>query len=326
MSSLYNFAKVKVLVVGDVMLDKYLWGNVTRISPEAPVPVVNLKETTFRVGGAANVAANIVGLGATVYLVGLTGCDAEGEIFRKTLKSAGVSAEYLYGSEQRVTTTKTRIIAHNQQIVRLDQESTQSLSAEDDKEIWEIINKVVTQADIIVISDYAKGLLSPMLLKRLIRFANENRKLIVIDPKGRDYSKYRNATIITPNKFEMADACGCKADDLTQITEAGRKMLETLNLRALIVTRGEEGVLLIEKEQKPFRQEAVARTVFDVTGAGDTFISALAIVLGAGGDLVEAVEVANLGAGLAVEQLGTTIIDFAALTQVLEERVGNDGS
>jgi D-beta-D-heptose 7-phosphate kinase/D-beta-D-heptose 1-phosphate adenosyltransferase len=319
MPNLDNFEKVSVLVVGDVMIDKYLWGDVTRISPEAPVPVVNLRETTFRAGGAANVAANIVGLGASAFLVGITGNDAEGQIFAEVLEKAGVSAAHIFKSNERVTTTKTRIMAHNQQIARLDQESSQKLSHEEEENLWEKIQSAAQNVNVFVISDYAKGVLSEKLLKRLIILGNILEKLVVVDPKGRDYSKYKNATMITPNKFEIAEACGCRADDFEEITRAAQSLIEELKLKSLIVTRGEEGVTLFEKGGKFLTKAAVGRTVFDVTGAGDTFIATLAVALGAGNDAAQATEFANAGAGLAVEELGTTVINLKALKTVFKE-------
>ncbi|MGI8467818.1 MAG: D-glycero-beta-D-manno-heptose-7-phosphate kinase [Pyrinomonadaceae bacterium] len=318
MYNLDNFSKVRVLVIGDVMIDKYLWGDVTRISPEAPVPVVRLKETSFIAGGAANVAANVAGLGATARLIGVVGDDVEGEIFTGILEKSGVSARHVVKSATRQTTVKTRIIAHNQQIARLDQETVEELNGQEEHFVRENFRAAAAEADILVVSDYGKGVLNQSLLASLITYAKEKGKTILIDPKGLDYSKYRGATIITPNKFEMAEVCGCGTTNTAEISRSGRKMLEDLELKAVIVTRGEEGITLIEKGRKPLTLKAVSRKVYDVTGAGDTFISALAVAVGAGENFRAASEIANAAAGLAVEDVGTTVIRINKLSRRLE--------
>ncbi|MGI9035231.1 MAG: bifunctional heptose 7-phosphate kinase/heptose 1-phosphate adenyltransferase, partial [Pyrinomonadaceae bacterium] len=237
MSKLDNFSKVKVLVIGDVMLDKYLWGEVTRISPEAPVPVVRLKETGFIAGGAANVAANIAGLGAIARIIGIVGRDAEGEMIKETLEKSGVSSADIVTSETRRTTVKTRIIAHQQQIARLDEETCVELNAEEESAVWEVFVEAAAETHIFIVSDYQKGVLSQSLLSRLIKYAKSAGKKIFIDPKGRDYTKYRGATLITPNKFELAEVCGCRADEAANLNGAGEKLLSELGLEAIVITR-----------------------------------------------------------------------------------------
>lgn len=319
MYNLDKFSKVKVLVIGDVMIDKYLWGDVSRISPEAPVPVVKLKKTSFIVGGAANVAANITGLGATAYLIGVVGDDAEGQIFTEILEKNNASSEYIVKSQNRPTTVKSRIIAHNQQIARLDQETSEPLTEEEEEEVWNNFQKLAATVDVIIISDYAKGVLSLPLLSRLIKSGVDHKKPLLVDPKGRDYSKYKNATLITPNKFEVAEVYGCGADDIQEVIAGGQQLLTDLNLTAIIITRGEDGMTLIEKDCLPQTFDAVSRKVYDVTGAGDTFISALAVAVGADNDLVTASRIANTAAGLAVEIVGTTSIKFSDLQRSLRE-------
>lgn len=326
MNKLENFAKVKVLVVGDVMVDKYLRGDVTRISPEAPVPVVRLKETDYRAGGAGNVAANIAGLGATAHLIGLVGDDFEGRVLRDVLEKAGVSSKHIVKSKTQnlQTTVKTRIIAHNQQIARLDTETIEELEASDEKGIWENFQEVISDCNLIVLSDYAKGVLSQSLLSRLIEYGRVNKKPVVVDPKGKDYTKYQNASIITPNKFEIAEACNCRSDQTDELAAAGQKLISDLNLAAVLITRGEEGIMLIENNREPLILGAVGRRVYDVTGAGDTFISTLAVALGAEESLSRAAFIANTAAGLAVEEVGTTIIKLKDLQSVIEEDFNNN--
>jgi rfaE bifunctional protein kinase chain/domain len=273
------FSKVKILVVGDVMLDKYLCGEVDRISPEAPVPVVRLTDTNLVAGGAANVAANIAGLGATAFLVGITGSDDEGDLFPKVLDNSGISGKYLVKSDERPTTVKTRIIAHNQQIARIDQESINILSEVEEENVWLKIDKLLKSVDVVLLSDYNKGILTENLTSRLIRKANELGKPVLVDPKGKSYSKYMNATIITPNKSEVAEVCELEGDIEKQLDEAGQNLLTSLKLNALLITRGENGMTLMQRDGETVDFKTVAREVFDVTGAGDTVIAALAVAL-----------------------------------------------
>src|SRR6187551_2521521 len=202
-----RLAKVNVLVVGDIMLDRYWWGSVKRISPEAPVPIVNLHSSTFAPGGAANVAANIAGLGATAHLVGTIGEDHEAETLARLLGELGVSPAHIVRTEARPTIVKTRIIAHNQQVVRVDQETTHEMSAHDDGLVWAEITALLPSVDIVVISDYAKGLLSDDLISRLIEAAAAQKIIVLVDPKGKDYGRYRGAALLTPNRREAAEAC-----------------------------------------------------------------------------------------------------------------------
>ena len=303
-----NASKLKVLVIGDVMLDRFWWGSVSRISPEAPVPVVSLEKTSIAAGGAANVAANIAGFGAEPYLIGVIGNDEAGQTFPEVLSNANVSRFKLYTIKNRKTTIKTRIIAHNQQVARIDQETITNLQVKEVKRIFENTQKEIENADIIVISDYAKGFLSEELLMRLISLASEKNKMILIDPKGKDYSKYQGATILTPNQRETADACGLDVNNQNLAEEAKKIILEKLSLEALLITQGEQGMTLLQKGKEKCHLHAATRKVYDVTGAGDTVIAAMAVALASGLNFLEAAEIANLAAGLVVEQVGTTAI------------------
>jgi rfaE bifunctional protein kinase chain/domain len=303
-----NFSKIKVLVVGDVMLDRYWWGNVSRISPEAPVPVVSLEKTSLAAGGAANVAANVAGLGAEPFLIGITGEDEEAKIFPKVLQKANISNYELFPIKNRQTTTKTRIIAHNQQVARIDRETTTYLSFGEVEKFFGKIKTAIKKTDAIVISDYAKGFLTGDLLMRLITTGNENNKMILIDPKGKDYSKYKGATILTPNQRETAEALGLDYDNQSLAEEAGKHILEKLMLQAMLITQGEHGMTLLQKGGEKYHLKAAARKVYDVTGAGDTVIAATAVALASGLSFLEAAEIANKAAGLVVEEVGTTAI------------------
>lgn len=312
-----NFSKVKVLIVGDIMLDRYWWGSVSRISPEAPVPVVTLDKTSLLPGGAANVAANVAGLGAKPYLVGVIGDDAEAKWFSKILIEANISGSFLVSLKDRQTTVKTRIVAHNQHVVRIDQENTQILSKEDEQVVLKQIETIIDEVDIVIISDYAKGLITDNLAKRLITKTISRKKKILVDPKGKNYFKYKGATLLTPNQKEAAQATVLDEYEKESIEKSGKILLEKLSLEALLITRGEKGMTLFEKKREIAHLGALARKVYDVTGAGDTVIAVLAVMLASGANFREAAKIANISAGLVVEQIGTTAITLKILQEAL---------
>jgi len=313
MKQLENFSKVKVLVVGDIMLDRYWWGSVSRISPEAPVPVVHLQKTSLAAGGAANVAANIAGLTAEPFLVGMIGDDNESRLLPSLLNDSKISADYLIKLPKRQTIVKTRVVAHSQQVVRIDQESKLNLTDSEEQLIWNRIKDLVEVVDLVVVSDYNKGFLTEKLLKRLITTSLGNNKYILVDPKGKNFNKYYQATILTPNLREIAEASGIDEFEPDILEQAGKQLLLNLNLKALLVTQGEEGMTLLEKDKKSIHLSARARKVYDVTGAGDTVIATLAVAAGAGLSLAESSNAANVAAGIVVEQVGTSIISFDEL-------------
>lgn len=308
MNVLDKFSNVKVLVVGDIMLDRYWWGNVKRISPEAPVPVVDLQKSTFSPGGAANVAANIAGLGATAHLVGVIGTDHDGDTLVDLLDKSNVSGNSIVRVAGRPTSVKTRVIAHNQQVVRVDHETTVEFSDEDYESIWKSIADGLQNADAVVISDYAKGLLSPSLLWKLIDTARSHGKIVLVDPKGKNYSRYSGASLITPNRREAAEACNLNEDLPDLVSIAGEQLLNDLDLAMVLITQGEDGMTLFQRNKDPLHLSTAAKEIYDVTGAGDTVIACLGAALGAGLDFAEAARIANVAAGLVVEQVGTTAI------------------
>ena len=315
-----KFSKVRVLIVGDVMLDRYWWGSVTRISPEAPVPVVRLERMTATAGGAANVAANVVGLGAEALMVGLIGQDSEGVLLSEILESGGISPRFLVSTETRQTSVKTRIIAHSQQVVRVDNEHVAPISEAEAERVFEGIEKILDQADIVIVSDYAKGLLIENLLSRLITKSRTKEKKILVDPKGKDYSKYKGATLLTPNQKEATDASGLEDFDENLVEKAGKILLENISTDSVLITQGEKGMTLFLNDGTIHRFEALARNVYDVTGAGDTVIATLAVAIGAGLDFFDAARIANIAAGLVVEQIGTTAITIEMLETALGEK------
>ena len=286
-----RFSAVKVLVVGDVMLDRYCWGDINRISPEAPVPVVALGKTSLTAGGAANVAANIAGLGAKPYLVGVTGKDADAALLPDVLRQSSVNKFSLTAFGDRRTTVKTRIVANNQHVVRIDDETTTPLNKREASSLFATIDKQIDGHDVILISDYAKGMLTVELLSRIIRKAKRKKKIVVVDPKGKDFSKYRGATVITPNEREAAEACHVEVNRQDLIDRAAKSLLDDLALEGLLITQGAKGMTLLQKGHNIVHLKASARKVFDVTGAGDTVIASLAVALGSGLDIVESREI-----------------------------------
>jgi D-beta-D-heptose 7-phosphate kinase/D-beta-D-heptose 1-phosphate adenosyltransferase len=319
MRILEDFSKTKVLVVGDVMLDRYWWGDVGRISPEAPVPVVRLANTTLAAGGAANVAVNVAGLGAKPLLFGIVGKDKEADMVREVLKEAGVTPEYLVEINDRPTTVKTRVIAHSQQVARIDHEIDSDLDEASESLLTEKLVTLVEMADAIIVSDYAKGLLTDKLLTTLIAMAAGHEKNILVDPKGKSYAKYRGATMITPNRREAGEACNFYENSENMVDRAGTKLLEDLDVSAVLITQGEAGMTLFRRENAPMHFTTSARNVYDVTGAGDTVIATLATSLGAGADLETATRLANVAAGLVVEKVGTSSVSLQELIRAMDE-------
>lgn len=319
MKNLKNFSKVKVLIVGDVMLDRYCWGSVSRISPEAPVPVVDLTKTSVVAGGAANVAANVAGLGAQPFLVGVVGDDEEAKLFPKVLSSSKVSSKYLIKIPGRKTTVKTRIVAHQQQVARIDWETKEFLTTAEEDKVWQKLAATIKSVDVVIISDYLKGVLTESLLSRLITNCNENKKMVLVDPKGKNFSKYKNATLLTPNRLEVSEACKLENQNQSLLEETGKKLISELSLEAILITQGEDGMTLIEKNENSRHIKASARDVYDVTGAGDTVIACLAAALGCGYNFIEAAKLANLAAGSVIEHIGTTPIDVKMLQNAYKE-------
>ncbi len=316
LSKIQDFKNRKIMVFGDVMLDEYLIGDVERISPEAPVPVVKLKEINFVPGGAGNVATNIKSLGGEVCLIGLIG-DDEGSInFTNSLNQLGVSSDLIVTSRDRPTIKKTRIIAHQQQICRYDRELTNNLTQNEFDLLWEKITKVIDEVDLIVISDYAKGVVSDEICARLITKAKKHGLRIIVDPKGKNYRKYFGATVLTPNEKEFRDAFSFHQDRGVEIIEK-KDLLRFLNIKGMLITRGEKGMLLVTSEYE-YQLDTQARNVYDVTGAGDTVISTLGLSIASQFSYKEATGIANVAAGLVVEKSGTSRVDLKALINKLE--------
>lgn len=300
-----GFSAGGALVIGDLMLDRYLWGKVERISPEAPVPVVLIDQETETAGGAANVAANLVGLGIETRLVGCIGTDENGARLKRTIHALGIDTVGLLHTEHHPTITKTRILGGHQQMVRLDREKREPYTDQDMSALTRLVQQLLADHPaIVLLSDYAKGVLTPELCQTIITEARRMGIPVLVDPKGRDYSKYRGATALTPNKRETAEACHVDIHDTEALLDTAAHLRKNLQLDFLAVTRGDEGISLIE-EDHTLHIPATARQVFDVSGAGDTVIATLAAGLIAGLDRQSALHLANLAAGVVVGKVGT---------------------
>jgi rfaE bifunctional protein kinase chain/domain len=297
-----------VLVVGDVMLDRYWYGDVSRISPEAPVPVVlvNEKKEDLRLGGAANVAHNCAALGARTTLLSVVGADPSGKALEKLLRRQGVAAK-LHRDRSIRTTEKLRIIGRQQQLLRLDFERSPSREVLASK--LEDYKRALAGCDVVVLSDYGKGGMAH--IAQMVELARKARKRVLVDPKGDDYGRYRGASVITPNRQEFREVAGAWSDE-KDLARRAERLRRELKLEALLITRGEEGMTLFLRGRK-IHIKTEAREVFDVTGAGDTVIAALAVMLGAGAGLEAAVRTANRAAGIVVGKLGTAVATYEEL-------------
>jgi len=300
-------SKPKILVIGDLMIDHYLFGESKRVSPEAPVLVVDVKKEEFLLGGAGNVLNNLKAFGVDVSILSVVGDDENGRGLENRLKQKDIDILALIKEKGRKTSKKSRVIASHQQIVRFDKESKEDISKSSEDEILEILKKNIDRFDLLLLSDYAKGVLSSFLTKKIISMA---KIPIFVDPKGKDYSKYKNADLITPNKKEASVASGIEIKDDKSLKEAGFRLKKELNLKSVIITLSEEGMAIFEDDM--VKIPTVAKEVFDVTGAGDTVLAALGFAVASGKSLKEAAEFANLAAGVVVGNVG-------ASTATLEE-------
>ncbi|MGQ9920041.1 MAG: D-glycero-beta-D-manno-heptose-7-phosphate kinase [Desulfobacca sp.] len=315
---LQELAGQRLLVAGDFMLDEYIWGQVERISPEAPVLVVNVQRESRVLGGAGNVVNNLVGLGAQVSVLGLVGQDDAGSVLTTELHRLGVETSGLVVDPQRRTTRKTRVIGGNQQIVRIDRENRQPAPASFQQAAQQRLADLLPALDGVILSDYGKGVLTAPILTALISAARDRGLPVVVDPKGRDFSRYRRATIITPNLKEAAEAVGYPLTGRMEVLQAGRELCALCETEAILITLGPEGMALIPRHGQPEEIPAQAREVFDVSGAGDTVVAVLALALARWHDLGLAARLANLAAGIVVGKVGTAPILRAELAGALE--------
>ncbi len=313
-----RFGTTRVLVVGDLMLDRTLWGEVGRISPEAPVPVLELREQTERPGGAANVASNLRALGATVYVAGVIGDDAAGRTLCERLAEDGIDTRAVLPSEARRTTTKIRVSGRGQQLLRIDDEYTEPLGEPLERRLLTACEECLGQVDVVVLSDYAKGVLTERVCAAVIARARAAGLPVVVDPKVADFSRYAGATAITPNRAELGRATGRSPGDMPELLRAGEGLRARLGVEAIVATCSEDGIQLLTAERS-VRFPARGHEVFDVCGAGDTVAAVLALGLGAGWSWDHGIEVANVAAGVVVARVGTHAITTAELLTALAE-------
>ena len=303
-----NFKSAKVLVVGDLILDEFLWGDVSRISPEAPVPVVWVKKESFMPGGASNVANNLSALGANVHLVGVVGDDERGAILKGELEQKGVNTAGIITDDSRPTILKTRVVAQHQQVVRIDKERVDPLNAGIVAKLVRYIESIIKDIDAIIIEDYGKGVITPALLSKVVPLAKRHNKIISVDPKEENFKYYRGISVITPNNHEASKAVGFKIKDEATLVKAGETLLKKLNCKIALITLGENGMAVFQKS-KPMKQiPTVAQEVFDVSGAGDTVIASYTLSLAAGADPIMAAHIANCAAGIVVGKVGIAVV------------------
>jgi D-beta-D-heptose 7-phosphate kinase / D-beta-D-heptose 1-phosphate adenosyltransferase len=295
-----------ILVIGDLMIDHYLWGGCERISPEAPVQVVDIARETTVLGGAGNVINNLVALGAHVSVVGVIGDDENGEELRAMLGTIGVDSARLIVQKGRKTSKKSRVIASNQQILRYDQESKDSISAMSAEAIIASVTQVIDECDTVILSDYGKGVISEIVVQGVIRIAKEAGKKVLVDPKGKDYRKYRGAYLLTPNKKEASEATGIVIKDDDSLRQSLLILKETCDLECSMITLSEDGIAIYDESMRRF--PTVAKEVYDVTGAGDTVIASLSFALSAGLSIDEAVPFANHAAAVVVGKIGSATV------------------
>lgn len=314
---LASFQSARVLVIGDLILDEFIWGKAERISPEAPVPVVWAQSQSFMPGGASNVANNIASLKAQASLFGVVGDDKNGRILLEKLQEKGVDCEGIATDPLRPTTVKTRIIAAHQQMVRVDWEHMEQLAVSKTEEIIESIASRISQADGLVIEDYGKGVITPLLLRRVISLAKKHRKIITVDPKVEHFSYYRGVTAITPNEKEACAGSGIPIKQDSDVDRIGWKLLKKLSCDGVLLTLGEKGMKLF-KDGRLIHIPTVAQEVFDVSGAGDTVISVFTLALASGARMEDAARIANVAAGIVVGKVGVAVVTQEEILEAYE--------
>jgi D-beta-D-heptose 7-phosphate kinase/D-beta-D-heptose 1-phosphate adenosyltransferase len=315
-----RFAKVRVLVVGDLMIDQFVWGRVERISPEAPVPVVRVTKESTRPGGAGNVASNVAALGGRPTVAGIVGRDEAGKRLETALRSMGIGTDGVVFSRDAVTIEKTRIIAHHQQLARLDREEEATSDGTAARKVRDAVLARRGRYDVLVVSDYGKGSVGPELLGALADAHRKKRFTWLVDPKRANYDHYRRASLVKPNREEAAAAAGVDIRDGASLREAGRRLLARWEAESVLISRGDEGLALFKPGGVVRQFPTAARQVFDVTGAGDTVMATLALALGAGGTLEEATVLANHAAGVVVGKVGTETVSAAELRTALPRK------
>jgi D-beta-D-heptose 7-phosphate kinase/D-beta-D-heptose 1-phosphate adenosyltransferase len=318
MMDISGFKGARVLVLGDVMLDRYWWGSVTRISPEAPVPIVRLEKETLRPGGAANVAANVAALGAAVKLIGLVGNDPDAGALERIVEESGLNGRHFIPSNSRRTTVKTRVVAHGQHVIRLDSEKVGDMSEADSEPLLDKLKAHLGDVDVMVLSDYGKGVLTNTVVSEAVHLAQTAGVSVLADPKGKHFEKYSGSTVLTPNRREAAEACKLEEHSANLVQTAGTQLLRELSLENVLITESENGMTLFGQNIEEVHFDTTAREVFDVTGAGDTVIATLSVALAAGMSIVDAAYLSNIAAGLSVQHIGTAAVSYKELREELD--------
>jgi D-beta-D-heptose 7-phosphate kinase/D-beta-D-heptose 1-phosphate adenosyltransferase len=313
-----TLSHANVLVLGDLMLDRFIWGRVSRVSPEAPVPVVDVTSESVLLGGAGNVFLNLLSLGATVSVCGVVGDDAAGTALADLLMSKGGAVDGVIAESGRPTTQKTRVIAHQQQVVRVDRERRDPLSAKTRAALIDAIEARIRSVNCLVVSDYAKGVVSPELMQRVREAASRHCVEILVDPKVSNMACFSGVHVVTPNHLEASQASGVEIVDASSLARAGNSLLQRLDVAAVLITRGEQGMTLFERDGGVTHIPTVAQQVFDVTGAGDTVIATLAAARSVGAPLADAARLANCAAGYVVGVVGTAAVTPEALQRQLD--------
>lgn len=316
-----RFKEARILVIGDIMLDRFVWGQVSRISPEAPVPVVNVTRESFRPGGAGNVVSNIVSLGGKVFLSGVVGTDLGGQKMVKEIESMGINVGGVIFDKMRPTTMKTRIIAHQQQVVRFDKEVRHEISDDTFKSIRKFLDAIHRNVDAVIVSDYGKGVINRKLINELLKLAQKRKIPISIDPKVNSHIIYKGVTCITPNNHEAGRMFNREIIDDKSLMAVGKGLMKRLGTKYILVTRGEKGMTLFQKSGRVIHIPTSAKEIYDVTGAGDTVISVLTLALAVGAPILDAAYLSNYAAGIVVGKVGTATINIDELREVL--RKGN---
>lgn len=324
-----KFDQCHILVVGDLMLDEYVWGEVDRISPEAPVQVVAVQKEDFTLGGAGNVVNNIAALGAKVTVAGVIGSGSNGQLLLQMFQQIGVDTTGIFQEPDRPTTKKTRIIAANhanQQVLRIDREKKQDISKPTLQKIARVVEDKMPDIDVVLISDYEKGLITKGLLSKVKASANKHKKMIIVDPKGIEFSKYSGVSILTPNKKEAALASGVAINNESSLEKAANKILQNISLDNLLITCGKDGMVLFDKKKKPYWVKAEARQVFDVSGAGDTVLAVFGLAIASGASIHDSMVVANAAAGKVVSKAGTATVSKQELASAMKIVMGKVGA
>lgn len=315
-----SFKNKKILIIGDLILDRFIYGKVSRISPEAPVPVVEVVDESFLLGGATNVANNIAALGGRVSVAGVVGKDTAGRVIRELLEGKDVTVDGIV-EDRRPTTVKTRIIAHHQQVVRFDREDKKRLEGKNLDLLLDYIKRAIPKHDAVIVSDYKKGVISAPLMKTLVKYAKPKNTFIAVDPKVGHFHFYKNVSLITPNLLEASQGSGVEIKDEKSLLKAGKTLMSRLSCKSVLITRSEDGMSLFEKgssrEVRVTHIPTVAKKVFDVTGAGDTVIATIALAHTAGASLEEAAIIANHAAGIVVGEVGTAVVTCEQLLQAV---------